>query len=243
LGRRLGQHFLTNRAFLERIASAVGPCRVLIEIGPGRGALTEHLVPLANRVIAIELDPELAGRLRERFPEIEVVESDVLAVDFRQWGPAAVAGNLPYYITSPILEKIFSLGPLLERAVVLVQREVAERLTARPGSRDYGYLTVQTLLHTVPELLFRVPSGAFSPPPKVESAAVRLTPRTPPVPDPAAFLEFAGRAFRHKRKTLRNNLAPYYGERMAAEPEARLRAEQLSLEELADLHRRLTPAV
>jgi 16S rRNA (adenine1518-N6/adenine1519-N6)-dimethyltransferase len=127
--------------------------------------------------------------------------------------------------------------------VVLVQREVAERLTAQPGTRDYGYLTVQTQLFTVPELLFRVPAGAFSPPPKVESAAVRLTPRTPAVPNPAAFLEFAGRAFRHKRKTLRNNLAPYYGDRIAAQPEAKLRAEQLSVADLADLHRRLSGAL
>ncbi len=211
----------------------------MIEIGPGRGALTRHLVPRADRVIAVELDPALAQALRENLPQVTVIQADVLDVDLGQWGPAAIAGNLPYYITSPILEKIFRLVPGLVRAVVLVQREVGERLAAGPGSRDYGYLSVQAQLFTIPKLLFRVPPGAFAPPPKVESAAVLLNPRTPPVSDAAAFLEFAARAFRQKRKTLRNNLAPYYGRRIADLPEARLRAEQLSLEELADLHRRL----
>ena len=187
--------------------------------------------------MAIELDPRLAEGLRARFPSLTVVEADVLGVDLAQWGPAAIAGNLPYYITSPILERIFALGPQLRRAVVLVQREVAERLTARPGTRDYGYLTVAANLFTTPELLFRLPPGAFSPPPKVDSAAVRLTPRTPP-PDATAFLEFAGRAFRHKRKTLRNNLEPFYGPPAAAWPESRLRAEQLSIEELRELYQR-----
>lgn len=244
-GRRLGQHFLIRRNILQRLAEAACPRPepLVVEIGPGRGALTEFLLVRADRVVAIEIDPRLAEFLRERFrdaPELTVLEADVLDTDLAQWGPAVVAGNLPYYITSPILERIFALGPLLRRAVVLTQREVAERLTARPGTREYGYHTVLTNLFTAPEILFRVPPGAFSPPPKVDSAAVRFTPR-PPLPDlpnPAAFLEFAGRAFQHKRKTLRNNLQPFYGKQAAAWPEARLRAEQLSLEQLLDLYRR-----
>jgi len=128
---------------------------LVVEIGAGRGALTERLIAGAARVVAIELDARLAEGLRARFPSLTVVEADVLGVDLAQWGPAAVAGNLPYYITSPILERIFALGPQLRRAVVLVQREVAERLTARPGTRDYGYLTVAANLFTTPELLFR----------------------------------------------------------------------------------------
>ena len=248
-GRRLGQHFLNRRNILERLAEAAcpGPEPLVVEIGPGRGALTEFLLLRAARVVAIEIDPRLAESLRERFrdvPGLTVVEADVLKSDLSQWGPAVVAGNLPYYITSPILERIFALGPLLRRAVVLTQREVAERLTARPGTRECGYLTVVANLFTAPEILFPVPPGAFSPPPKVESAAVRFTPR-PPAPDlaaPAAFLEFVGRAFQHKRKTLRNNLQPYYGKQAAAWPEARLRAEQLSVEQLLDLYRRAAPA-
>ncbi len=241
MGRRLGQHFLTSRSFLEKIAAAACPSResLVVEIGPGKGALTRYLIERSDRVIAVEVDPELARSVRERFPQITVVEADVLQIDLAQWGPAVIAGNLPYYITSPILEKITGLGASLRRAVVLVQREVAERLVAQPGSRDYGYLTVQTRVFTIPKLLFRVPPGAFSPPPKVESAAVLLEPRTPPVPDAAAFLEFAARAFRQKRRTLRNNLSPFYGSQVAQLPEANLRAEQLSLEELAALHQRL----
>jgi 16S rRNA (adenine1518-N6/adenine1519-N6)-dimethyltransferase len=239
---KLGQHFLTQRDILARLAEAACPARepLVIEIGPGRGSLTEFLLERADRVVAIEVDPQLAARLRQRFPQVEVLKADVLETDLSQWGPAVVAGNLPYYITSPILERIFALGPLLRRAIVLTQKEVAERLAARPGSRQYGYLTVLANLFTEPELLFQVPPGAFSPPPKVDSAAVRLTPRPPlaGLSDPAPFLEFASRAFRHKRKTLRNNLEPFYGRQAALWPEARLRAEQLSLDQLLELYRR-----
>ncbi len=240
--RRLGQHFLTSSSFLERIAAAACPQRapLLIEIGPGRGVLTERLIPRCDHLVAIELDRVLANGLRERFPGIELIEGDVLETDLSRWGEAVIAGNLPYYITSPIIERVLALGPLLRRAVFLVQREVAERLTASPGSRDYGYLTVQTRLFTEPNYLFRVPPGAFSPPPKVDSAVVRLVPHTPPVADPPGFLEFARRAFRQKRKTLRNNLAPYYGEQVSALPEAGKRAEQLSVAELADIYARLS---
>lgn len=198
-------------------------------------------------MVAIEIDPRLVSYLRRRFagePRLELVEDDVLKTDLARWGPAVVAANLPYYITSPVLEKVLALGPLLRRAVVLVQKEVAERLVAAPGTRQYGLLTVRTRLLAAPEMLFGVPPSAFSPPPKVDSAVVRLTPHPQPaLPDPAGrarFLEFAGRSFRQKRKTLRNNLAPFYGKAAVESwPEARLRAEQLSLEQLLELYRRL----
>jgi 16S rRNA (adenine1518-N6/adenine1519-N6)-dimethyltransferase len=243
-GQKLGQHFLNNPGILERLAEAVCPSPepLVVEIGPGRGALTEFVLRRAERVAAIELDPALAAHLRERFPSVEVVEADVLSTDLGRWGPAAVAGNLPYYITSPILERIFAMGPLLKRAVVLVQLEVAERLVAQPGTRDYGFLTVETQCFTHPEMLFRVPPGAFSPPPKVESAAVRLTPRPAPIEDARGFLEFAGRCFRQKRKTLRNNLLPFYGRQVEAWPEARLRAEQVGMDQLVDMYRRVAAA-
>jgi 16S rRNA (adenine1518-N6/adenine1519-N6)-dimethyltransferase len=164
----------------------------------------------------------------------------VLATDLAQWGPAVVVGNLPYYITSPIVEKVLALGPLLMRAIFLVQKEVALRLAAAPGSRDYGYLSVATQSTAKVEYLFKVPPGAFSPPPKVESAVVRLTPCEPLVEDAAAFLTFASRCFRQKRKTLRNNLSAFYDKRsIEIQPEAGLRAEQVSIVQLADLHRRL----
>lgn len=244
MARRLGQHFLIRHNLLERIAAAACPSLepLVIEIGPGQGALTGHLLPRAGRVVAIELDAALAGGLARRFPEaahLEVLHADVLDADLRQWGPAVVAGNLPYYISSPILERILSLGPLWKRAVVLVQREVAERLTAVPGTRDYGFLSVRTQLAATAEILFRVPPSAFRPPPKVDSAVVRLTPK-PAAPIPDGLIEFVGRCFLHKRKTLRNNLAPFYGkETVEAWPEASLRAEQLPVERFVQLFERL----
>ncbi len=240
MGRRLGQHFLIKGSILERIARAACPERepLVIEIGPGRGALTEKLLARAARVVAVELDPALAEHLRARFPEVEVVESDILAADLAPYGPAVIAGNLPYYITSPILEKV--LRQDFRRAVFLVQKEVADRLTARPGSRDYGYLTVQTAVFSNARKLFEVKPSAFQPPPKVDSAVVLLEPRAPAVTDPAAFLRFAGLAFQHKRKTIRNNLIETYGkERIDSWPEAGLRAEQLSLAELIGLYERI----
>ena len=150
-------------------------------------------------------------------------------------------GNLPYYITSPILERVFASGDSWNSAVFLVQKEVADRVAASPGSRDYGYLSIQTQLFSKPEILFQVSKSAFRPPPKVESAVFRLTPRTPPVSEVKSFLDFASTCFRHKRKTLRNNLLERY-EKAAVDalPEASTRAEQLSIEQLAGIWRSLS---
>ena len=246
-GPKLGQHFLANRETLERLAEAACPTPepLVIEIGSGRGALTEFLLPRAGRVVAIELDSVLANALRVRFPRAEVVEADVLATDLAQWGPAAVAGNLPYYITSPILERICALGPLLKRAVVLMQREVAARLVAKPGTRDYGFLTVATQLFTEPEVLFRIPPGAFSPPPKVESALIEIVPApTPAEAVPVALLEkVTAAAFGQRRKMLRSSLNAL-GQDTAALLEAAgidpsARAERISVADFVRLARLL----
>ena len=227
---------------LERIAEIAcpEPADTVIEIGPGRGALTSHLLSRAARVIAIEIDPVLVHYLQAKFrdePRLALVPADILKVDLAQWGPVTVAGNLPYYITSPIIEKTLAMGPLLKRAVFLVQKEVAQRLTAVPGTRDYGFLSVQTQLLSTPELVLAVPAAAFRPPPKVDSAVVQLTPRANfPALDHATFLDFVGRCFRQKRKKIRNNLiGPFEKARLDSIPATAKRAEQLSIPELAEL--------
>ena len=244
--RRLGQHFLTSRSILNRIAEAACPTEGarVVEIGPGRGALTEFLLPRAVELHAIEVDTMLIPYLEQRFrafPQLHLHHADVLKTDLAQWGPVTIAGNLPYYITSPITQKVLALGPLLTNAVFLVQREVAERMAAHPGTRDYGYLSVLVQFYSAPKVLFHVPPGAFSPPPKVESSVIQLTPRAQPaVIDPAGFLSFVSLAFHQKRKTLRNNLAGHYPkDRVDALPEAPLRAEQLPLEQFVEVYQRI----
>ena len=262
MGRRLGQHFLSRKSILDRIARGAcgdaGRCALVIEIGPGKGALTGPLLELASQVVAIEVDPYLVHYLRQKFAgELEtgrltLIEGDVLKTDFaaiirERGGRSSITGNLPYYITSPILERVFSLEGLWDRAVFLVQAEVAARLAACPGNRSYGYLSVLTQVHADPAILFEVPRASFHPPPKVDSAVIRLEPRdaaaSGDLPERSAFLRFAAACFRHKRKTLRNNLAAMYArESIDALAEARLRAEQLSVHELAAVYRKLEPA-
>jgi 16S rRNA (adenine1518-N6/adenine1519-N6)-dimethyltransferase len=238
VGQRLGQHFLISPKALDGIAAAACPEHVplIVEIGPGRGALTEKLLLRADRVLAIELDAALVGHLRARFDSrLEVVHSDVLAVNLEQFGPVPIVGNLPYYITSPILEKVARLE--FPRAVFLMQREVAERLTAVPGTREYGYLTVQTGLFAKTRVLFHVKPGAFRPPPKVDSSVVLLERQAAPLADTEGFLQFASACFRQKRKTLRNNLIEVYGKVLVdALPEAGKRAEQLPIAELVAVY-------
>jgi 16S rRNA (adenine1518-N6/adenine1519-N6)-dimethyltransferase len=247
LGRRLGQHFLARQSVLEQIAQAACPelAQTVVEIGPGRGALTSHLLARASRVIAVEIDPVLVHYLQAKFRDerrLTLIAGDVLKIDLAQCGPVTVAGNLPYYITSPIIEKTLALGPLLSRAVFLVQKEVAQRLTANPGTRDYGFLSVQTQLLSKPDLILNVPAAAFRPPPKVDSAVVRLTPRNDfPAQDHKAFLKFVSRCFRQKRKKIRNNLVDTYERALLDSiPATSQRAEQLSIPELIDLYQQLS---
>jgi len=195
----------------------------------------------AGHVTAIEIDPELVAYLRQRFVHarnFELLQADALEADFASHRPDVVAGNLPYYIATPLIARTVRLAV---RGVFLIQREVAERLTAGPGSRDYGFLSVETQLFADPELKFVVKPGAFEPPPKVDSAVVELLPRDRAteleISDRERFLAFLSACFRQKRKTLRNNLRAGFA--IDGQPEAGMRAEQLSLEELAGLWRRL----
>ncbi|MBS1854219.1 MAG: ribosomal RNA small subunit methyltransferase A [Acidobacteria bacterium] len=245
--QKLGQHFLASPPILERIASAACPQPIerILEIGPGQGALTAKLLNHAGRVIAVEVDAAMVAHLRERFPgepRLEVVHADVLTTDLTRWGQIPVAGNLPYYITSPIIEKV--LRARLPRAVFLIQKEVALRLTASPGSRDYGYLTVHTAFFGHARRLFDVKPGAFRPPPKVDSTVIAIEPHAvpPAVADPEGFLRFLGQCFRQKRKTLRNNLIEMYPKAIVeAWPEAAMRAEQIPLERFLEMFLRLPP--
>jgi 16S rRNA (adenine1518-N6/adenine1519-N6)-dimethyltransferase len=241
--QKLGQHFLIKGSALERIAAAACPSRedLVVEIGPGRGALTEKLLRRAGRVAAIELDPNLGAHLRLKFaaePRFEIVEGDALAADFSRWPGAPIAGNLPYYVATPIIERTVRLA--IPRAVFLIQKEVAERLVAQPGTRAYGLLTVATAIFARTRLLFEVKPSAFHPPPKVDSAVVLLEPHAPLVADTDAFLGFASHCFRHKRKTLRNNLAEIFGKSaLESLPEANLRAEQIPVDRFIELFERL----
>jgi 16S rRNA (adenine1518-N6/adenine1519-N6)-dimethyltransferase len=214
--KSLGQHFLTDRAILGRIADALDATGVetIIEVGPGRGALTEHLLPRAGKLVAIEYDRALAARLRDRYarePKVRVVEADVLAsplADLAGTDDFFVIGNVPYYITTPILFHALR-PPRARRAVFLVQKEVADRLVAPPGTRSYGALSVNVQAVANVARLFRVPAGAFHPPPRVESAVVRVEPRQDPViaaNEQEPFRTFVQGAFGFRRKQMRRVL-------------------------------------
>lgn len=206
--RRLGQHFLSNPRILERIAEALEATErdIVLEIGPGPGGLTAALAQRAGRVVAIEKDAELVPALRERFPQATVVEGDALELDWHALAGsgALIAGNIPYNITSPLIDKALT-PPRPPRIVFLVQKEVADRVTAAPGGGEYGALTVGVQAVARAERLFVVPAGAFHPRPKVDSAVLRLTPlATPLVPDRdlARFRRLVVGIFGFRRKQL-----------------------------------------
>jgi 16S rRNA (adenine1518-N6/adenine1519-N6)-dimethyltransferase len=222
----------------------------VVEIGPGTGALTTHLLELYPDLVAIEVDPEAIAHLTRRFPGLDVRHADVLAVD---WGALAaelggrlhVVGNLPYYITSPILFALVDAGAVLERAVVMIQREVAERIVAGPGSKVYGGLSVQMQLLARPRLLFRVGRNVFVPRPDVESAVVAIEFGDPPFEalagggalDSAALRRVVRAAFGQRRKALRNSLAAVATEWGTAVPDrfSGLRPEQLAPADFVEL--------
>ena len=267
---RLGQNFLRDQQAIGRIVAALGDCtdRTVVEIGPGQGAITRELARKAGKLIAVEVDPELAARLSVAFSShatdsssrtaagsnVSIETIDVLSFDFAAVSAAAgqkliVVGNLPYYITSPILMRLAESSGVLDRAVLMVQREVADRVTAKPGSRDYGLLSVAVQLHGQVEPLFTLPPGAFVPPPEVHSTVIRwrFAPRFEELGlERAPFLAFLRQVFALKRKTLANNLraAGYSAESIsdaltASAIDSKARAEALPIESLAALWRTL----
>jgi len=236
----LGQHFLTDPRILGRIADvlAITKADTVVEIGPGRGALTEQLVARAKRVVAIEIDRDLAKLLREKYAgdeRVTVIENDVLDVNLGEaaGGPYLVAGNVPYNITTPILFHALEF-PRAARAVYLVQREVAERVVAAPASENYGALSANLQALASAELVFKVAAGAFTPPPKVESAVLRITPRADPLvsaDEEAPFRAMVVGAFGFRRKQMQRVVRELWGlgaveaaeilERAEIEPTAR----------------------
>ncbi|HEX4004023.1 MAG TPA: 16S rRNA (adenine(1518)-N(6)/adenine(1519)-N(6))-dimethyltransferase RsmA [Candidatus Acidoferrales bacterium] len=249
--QKLGQHFLGDPAWQKRILDTLprDAGDVWLEIGAGHGEMTRLLAGRGRRVIAIDADMRLAENLRQRvqlhpdeWPAVEIVSGDVLRLDLEKLTGGErfrVYGNLPYYITSPILHRLFGYANQIDSIHIVIQFEVAARIAARPGRREYGYLSAACQFYTRPEIAFRIPPGAFRPPPRVTSALVRMTlpgeRASLGVRDEAGFLEFVQTCFGQKRKTLRNNLrslAPDDRIRAALEASALrpdVRAEQLSL--------------
>jgi 16S rRNA (adenine1518-N6/adenine1519-N6)-dimethyltransferase len=213
--KRLGQHFLADGRVLDRIVSALAlrGGETVVEIGPGRGALTDRLVGQCGRLVTVELDRDLVPYLRERYAaasHVLVVEADVLDVSMGELaqGPYVLVGNVPYYITTPILFHALRT-PRAQRAVFLVQREVAERVCAAPGSKIYGALTVNVHVLATAELICHVPPSAFRPPPAVDSAVLRITPRDQALILPEeedGFRRFVQAVFAQRRKQLKASL-------------------------------------
>jgi 16S rRNA (adenine1518-N6/adenine1519-N6)-dimethyltransferase len=265
----MGQHFLASDTAAQRIVEALGDVSkaTVLEIGPGRGVLTEILARRAKHLIAVELDRVLSAQLRMQLSghsNVEIIEGDILTIELDtvfgpkpgtlQPGlafapePARLLGNLPYYITSDILLRLFKYHRYFSTIVIMVQKEVGDRLAASPGTRDYGLLSATAQLYGRVEKLFTLPPGAFSPPPKVHSSVVRITikPRLEALAVPETeFIDFLKLCFAQKRKTLWNNLKTKYDEKMLRAALTKsgvkptIRAEALSLEQTAALFRAL----
>lgn len=215
--KSLGQNFLRDAAVIRHIVDAleVSAGDTIIEIGPGRGALTEVLTETEAEVLAVEIDRELVPLLESKFnrhPRLRVVEADFLEIDiFNQFKlvdatRVKVVGNLPYYISTPIVQRLIEKREHFERAVLMLQREVVDRLVAKPGISDRGYITVLTEIAFETEKLFEVPPQSFQPAPKIHSAVARFTPRPTSNADSPEFRRFLSQAFTQKRKTILNNL-------------------------------------
>ncbi len=244
--RRLGQHFLRPGS-VEKLLGVLSPAPddVFLEIGPGRGALTLPLAARAARVVAVEIDAVLADEVRRRAPaNVEIVTADALTADLRSLAPdgARLVGNLPYYVSSPLLRRFLSLRGHVRDVHVMLQEEVARRVASPPGSKEYGILSVLYALWTDTEIVARFPPGAFSPPPKVGSAVLRARFREHPraaIDDPEGFERFLQKAFARRRRTLENNLEDSYANLKEylrfLNVEGSRRAETLSVVELAAL--------
>jgi 16S rRNA (adenine1518-N6/adenine1519-N6)-dimethyltransferase len=250
--KSLGQNFLIDPDYIRKIIEAVDPKPndQIVEIGPGRGALTDRLAGSSANIIAIELDTELSRSLNDRFENnnnVRVIEQDVLEVDFlrlTERTDVKLVANLPYYVSTAILQRLAPQRNVFSELVLMFQEEVVDRITAKPGNSERGYLTVIVEASFEVEKLFEVPADAFRPVPKVQSAVVRLAPKPLSRLDDDGFRTMVSAAFAHKRKTIVNNLKGKYPKAIFALDNAGIersrRAETLSLVEWSELYRSMT---
>lgn len=241
--KRFGQHFLADTAIIDAIVSAIAPQpgQAMVEIGPGLAALTQPLVERLGRLTVIELDRDLARRLREH-PQLEVIESDVLRVDFRalaaHWPqPLRIVGNLPYNISSPILFHLLPVADVVQDQHFMLQKEVIDRMVAAPATADYGRLSVMLQWRYAMENVLFVPPECFDPPPRVDSAVVRMVPLVqPPVLDPKRLETLVQVAFSQRRKLLRHTLGRWLDEQgYAGQFDVQRRAEEVPVAEYVAL--------
>ena len=245
--KRFGQHFLVDRGVIESIVAVVAPKpgENLIEIGPGDAALTAVLLDRVPRLRAIEIDRDLAARLRKRFGDrLDLLEADVLTVDFAQFacdGPLRLVGNLPYNISTPLLVRLIDYRDQVLDQHFMLQKEVAQRMAAAPGGKDYGRLTVMLQWRYRIDTVLEVAPQAFDPPPQVDSAVVRMQPLTLPVPQAPALLgELVATAFSQRRKLLRHTLGRWLDARgFAGRFDLQRRAEEVPVAQYVALAEQL----
>ncbi|NTV67891.1 MAG: 16S rRNA (adenine(1518)-N(6)/adenine(1519)-N(6))-dimethyltransferase RsmA [Chlorobaculum sp.] len=239
--KKLGQNFLLDRNIPKKIVreSGIQPGDRVLEIGPGFGALSTAILETIPAFTAIEKDRELAQFIREEHPQIELIEGDFLKVPLEPLaagGKLAVLGNIPYSITSPILFRLLDNRHLVASATLMMQHEVAQRIAAVPGTKEYGILAVQMQAFCDVKYLFKVGRAVFKPRPEVDSAVIRMVPKAAdPVEDSEGFRLFVRRVFHQRRKTLLNNLKEYYDTSNVPETTLKLRAEALKVGELIEL--------
>ena len=247
--KRFGQHFLSDTAIIDAIVGAIDPRpgQSMVEIGPGLAALTQPLVERLGRLTVIELDRDLAARLRAH-PQLDVVESDVLRVDFaalreRLGAPLRIVGNLPYNISSPILFHLLPVASQVQDQHFMLQKEVIDRMVAAPSTAAYGRLSVMLQWRYAMEDVLFVPPEAFEPPPKVDSAVVRMVPHAQPVPvDPDCLSALVQVAFSQRRKLLRHTLGRWLEAQGAGDGfDLQRRAEEVPVQEYVDLALRFGP--
>ncbi|MCD6233994.1 MAG: hypothetical protein DRP86_03300 [Candidatus Neomarinimicrobiota bacterium] len=241
----LGQNFLQDPNIIRKIVDAIQarPDETIVEIGPGRGAITSHLAGKCRELILVEFDKNLAGALRKQYetdPHVRLIQGDILKTDWKAFLPAGkVVGNLPYNISSQILFTLYTHASDVGEGIFMVQKEFARRLVAQPSTKDYGIMTILTRLYGEAEILFHIPPTVFFPRPKVDSSLVKihLNPdKNRDISDKTFFHYLVRTAFNHRRKTLRNSLKKITGDRKIPSVDLSLRAEALTFEDFKGLY-------